>query len=59
MDPGDIWECGRPCLDGTALNWGDALAGLLVIGLLLYALLKDKPFMAKIRQWWAERIERH
>ena len=52
MGPGDIWECGRPCFKGTPLNWGDALAGLLVIGLLLYALLKDKPFMAKIWQWW-------
>jgi hypothetical protein len=58
MGPGDVWEWrhsrGRPCLDGTPLNWGDALAGLLVVGLLLYALLKDSPLVMKIRQWWEE-----
>ena len=54
MWPGDVWECGRPCLNGTPLNWGDALAGLFVIGLLLYALLKDSPFVMKIKQWWEE-----
>lgn len=58
MGPGDgqyiAWECGRPCLEGPPLNWGDALAGLLVVGLLLYALLKDKPFAMKIWQRWKE-----
>lgn len=55
MGPGDIWECGQACLDGTPLNWGDALAGLLVIGMFLYALLKDTRFMRGLRQWWEER----